>query len=61
MESKAATDHELVPPTGIRPVETKALQLPDQLVALDRPESRHQATSLTFSSIPSTTGKARFL
>lgn len=51
-----ALDHELMLPARVRTFKSQLRELSDDIFSLDWSKGRHQATSLTISSIPSIVG-----
>jgi len=54
-------DHKLVFASGIRPLKPYLLERANQVASFDWTKPRHYATSFTVSSMPSITGRGRFL
>jgi hypothetical protein len=61
MYGDVAFDHELMFAAGVGTLKSQLTEISDEILSLDWPKSRHQATSLIRSSSPSIVGNARFL
>ena len=60
-EGDVSFDHKLVFSSGIRPFKPSLLERANQVASFDWTKPRHYATFFTVSSMPSITGRGRFL